>query len=242
VGTDRIARRAEEAGFLLELLDRVPEVVVFVKDAAGRYAAVNETLVQRLGLGHRREALGRTAAELFPAPLGERFLAQDLAVLRSGAPITDLLELHLYPGRGEGWCLTSKVCLRDPDGSVIGLAGISRDVHEPGEGEASMAGLAKALGELQARYDRPLRIERLAALAGLSPWRFSQRIRRLFGLTPAQLLRKTRLDAACALLREGDRPVSEIALACGYADQSAFTRQFKAVVGLSPVRYRERAR
>ena len=240
-GDERIARRAEEAGFLLGLLDRVPEVVVFVKDAAGRYAAVNETLVQRLGLAHRREALGRTAAELFPAPLGERYLAQDLAVLRGGAPIADLLELHLYPDGSEGWCLTSKVRLLD-GGEVIGLAGISRDVHEPGEGAASMAGLAKALRELQERYDRPLRVERLAALAGLSPWRFSQRIRRLFGLTPAQLLKKTRLDAACALLREGDRPVSEIALACGYADQSAFTRQFKAVVGLSPVRYRERGR
>ncbi len=240
-----IAEKARQAGYLLELLDRVPDVVVFVKDAAGRYAAVNETLVRRLGLGHRRDALGKTAAELFPAPLGDAYLAQDLAVLRSGAPITDLLELHLYPDRAEGFCLTSKVCLRGDGGEVIGLAGISLDVHEPGnagEADASMAGVARAVRELQERFDRPLRVERLAALAGLSPWRFSQRIQRLFGLTPAQLLKKRRLEAACALLREGDRPVSEIALACGYGDQSAFTRQFKAVVGLSPARYRERAR
>ncbi|MFT3915874.1 MAG: AraC family transcriptional regulator [Anaeromyxobacteraceae bacterium] len=245
-----IAEKARQAGYLLELLDRVPDVVVFVKDAAGRYAAVNETLVRRLGLTHRREALGRTAAELFPAPLGEAYLAQDLAVLRGGAPIADLLELHLYPNRAEGFCLTSKVCLRDEGGEVIGLAGISRDVHEPGpprsgsalDREGTLPGLARAVRELQERFDRPLRVERLAALAGLSPWRFSQRIRRLFGLTPAQLLKKRRLEAACALLRGGDRPVAEIALACGYGDQSAFTRQFKAVVGLSPVRYRERAR
>jgi len=239
---DAIASRVEGAGFLLALLDRLPDVVVFVKDAAGRYAAVNETLARRLGLADRAEALGRTAAELFPAPLGERYLAQDLAVLRSGAPIADLLELHLYPDRHEGWCLTSKACVRDAGGRVIGLAGTSRDLHEPEAGAASMAGLARAVREVQERFDRPLRVERLAALAGLSPWQLGRRLRRLTGLTPAQLVIKTRVDAACRMLREGDRPVAEVALSCGYADQSAFTRQFKAVAGLSPARYRERAR
>lgn len=237
---DAIARRVEEAGFLLALFDRVPDVVVFVKDVAGRYAAVNETLARRLGLADRREALGRTAAELFPAPLGARYLAQDLAVLRGGAPISDLLELHLYPNRHEGWCLTSKACVRDAAGAIVGLAGTSRDVHAPEEGAASMAGVARAVREVQERFGRPLRVERLAALAGLSPWQFGQRIRRLFGLTPAQLVIKTRVDAACAMLRQGELPVAEVALCCGYADQSAFTRQFKAVAGLSPARYRER--
>lgn len=239
---DAIARRVEGARFLIDLLDRVPDVVVFVKDPEGRYAAVNETLARRLGLSDRREALGRTAAELFPAPLGARYLAQDLAVMRGGAPIADLLELHLYPNRHEGFCLTSKACLRDEAGRVVGLAGISRDVHEPGAGAASMAGVARAVREVQERYARPLRVERLAALAGLSPWQFGQRIHRLFGLTPAQLVKKTRVDAARALLRDGELPVAEVALRCGYADQSAFTRQFKAVAGLSPARYREQAR
>lgn len=239
---DAIARRVEEAGFLLDLLDRVPDVVVFVKDAAGRYAAVNETLARRLGLSDRREALGRTAAELFPAPLGARYLEQDLAVLRSGAPISGLLELHLYPNRHEGWCLTDKACVRDRAGAIVGLAGTSRDVHAPEEGAASMAGVARAVREVRERFGRPLRVERLAALAGLSSWQFGRRIRRLFGLTPAQLVIKTRVDAACALLREGDLPLAEVALRCGYADQSAFTRQFRAVAGLSPARYRERDR
>jgi AraC-like DNA-binding protein len=237
-----MAVKVAGARFLLPLLDRLPDVVVFLKDAAGRYALANQTLARRLGLESPEQALGRTAAELFPPPLGERYLRQDLAVLQGGAPISDLLELHLYPNRHEGWCLTSKVRLVGERGEVLGLAGTSRDVHAPDQGAASLAGVARAVRRVQERFDQPQRVSALAKLAGLSPWQFSQRLQRLFGLTPAQLVIKTRIDAACRMLREADQPVAVIALACGYADQSAFTRQFKAVVGLSPARYRERRR
>jgi AraC-like DNA-binding protein len=63
----------------------------------------------------------------------------------------------------------------------------------------------------------------------------------LFDQTPAQLIIRARLDAARAMLRDGDEAIGRIALACAYCDQSAFARQFKAAVGLTPARYRERA-
>jgi AraC-like DNA-binding protein len=232
--------RAEAAGFALELFDRLPDVVFFVKDTAGRYVSVNETLVRRLGLGGKAELLGRTTRDLFPDPLGERYLAQDLGVCRSGREISDLLELHLYPNHQEGWCITNKVPIRGRGSSVIGLTGTSRDVHSPASGERSLRDLAGAVRHIQEHYDRPLRVESLAAMARLSPYRFTRRIRLLFGLTPAQLIIKTRLDAARRMLREGVYPVGQIAVACGYCDQSAFTRQFKAAVGLTPAQYRER--
>ena len=46
------------------------------------------------------------------------------------------------------------------------------------------------------------------------------------------------MDAAVRRLRETDDPISKIALDCGYAEQSSFTRQFKQTVGISPARYR----
>ncbi len=232
--------RAEAASFALELFDRLPDVVFFVKDTLGRYVAVNQTLVQRLGLSGNADLLGRTTRDLFPAPLGERYLAQDLGVCRSGRELPDLLELHLYPNHQEGWCITTKVPIRGYDGSVIGLAGTSRDVHSPASGSRSLQDLAEVVRHIQEHYDRPLRVEVLAAMARLSPYRFTRRIRLLFGLTPAQLIIKTRLDAARQMLREGKSPIGQVAVACGYCDQSAFTRQFKAAVGLTPAQYRER--
>jgi len=234
--------RAEAAGFALELFDRLPDVVFFVKDTSGRYVAVNETLVRRLGVTGKANLLGRTTRDLFPAPLGERYLAQDVGVCRSGREISDLLELHLYPNHQEGWCVTTKVPVRGGEGVVIGLAGTSRDVHTPTSGPGSLQDLAGAVRLIHEHFDRPLRVERLASMARMSPYQFTRRIRLLFGLTPAQLIIKTRVDAARRMLRESDAPISRIAGACGYCDQSALTRQFKAAVGLTPAQYRERGR
>jgi AraC-like DNA-binding protein len=71
--------------------------------------------------------------------------------------------------------------------------------------------------------------------------RFERLVKQVFHLTPRQLLTKTRIDAASRLLQEGGASVAEIAHRCGYSDHSAFTRQFKATVGIAPVAFRERA-
>ncbi len=240
--TTELDAAVRQAGFVLELFDHLPDVVFFVKDARGRYAAINDTLVDRLGRRRKQDVLGRTARDLFPAPLGESYLQQDLAVLRGGRALADVLELHLYPGGAEGWCITRKTPLRAPGGAVIGLAGTSRDVRGAAVEGEPLAGLAAALRVVRERYGEPLRVDRLAADAGLSVYRFSRRIRALFGLTPAQLIAQTRLEAARALLAGGGATVAEIAVACGYCDQSAFTRHFRRVAGLTPTEYRQRHR
>lgn len=231
--------KVSAGAFLVELFDRIADIVVFVKDREARYVAMNETLVRRLGLHDKAQALGRTTREVFPAPLGDRYLEQDMGVFRTGEPILDFLELHLYPDRHEGWCLTNKVLVHGARGEVIGLAGASRDVHRPDLGTEPLDDLAKALRLIHERFDKPLRVDDLAVLAGMSVYQFSRRIRKLFNLTPAQLIIKTRIEASCRMLQEGHASIADVALACGYCDQSAFTRQFKAVVGMPPAKYRE---
>ncbi len=70
-------------------------------------------------------------------------------------------------------------------------------------------------------------------------FQFDQRIRAMFGLSAGQYLTRLRIDQASERLRRSDEPISQIALDCGYADQTAFTRQFRKVVGLSPGSYRK---
>lgn len=226
------------AGFALDLFDSLPDVVFFAKDADGRYRAVNETLVRRLGKRRKGDVLGRTTRDLFPPPLGERYLEQDLAVCRTGKPIEDLLELHLYPDGREGWCVTTKVPVRGASGAVLGVVGTSRDVRPPDPGSGPLEGLAEALRLVHERPGEPHRVEELARRAGMSAGRLSRRVRALFGLSASQLVIKVRVDAARRMLREGGAPIARVALACGYCDQSAFTRQFKAVTGLTPAQYR----
>lgn len=227
---------------MAELFEHVPEAAFFVKDLAGRYVAVNRSLVERVGLRHKHELLGRHVREVFPVEFAERFAAQDAVVLRSGRPIRDRLELHWYPHRRKGWCLTTKLPLRDRGGAVAGLVGISRDLRAPGDGEIIPARLADTLEYLEAEFGEPLSPSRLAARAGLSPLRFARLIKRIFQLTPSQLITQTRLSAASQLLEDTDRPVAEVALACGFYDHSAFTRAFRSATGMTPTDFRRQCR
>jgi PAS domain S-box-containing protein len=222
------------------LFDGVPDIVFFVKDAKGRYMAVNDTLASRCGLANKDQAIGRTAEDLFPAPLGDAFAQQDREILRGGHGIRDHLELHLYPGGRRGWCLTFKEPVPGKNGAVVGICGISRDLHAPGAADGDFAALSAAVDHIHHHFEEPLRLPVLAEMAGLSVYQFDQRIRSLFHVTAGQYLVKVRIDAACKRLTGTREPIAQIALVCGYSDQSAFSRQFKQVVGISPMAYRKK--
>lgn len=223
---------------LQRTFDQVPDVVFFVKDAEGRYQIVNRTLADRCGIAHRASIVGRTAKEVFPPPLGTSYAMQDQLVIRTGTEIRDKLELHLYPGRAEGWCLTFKTPLRDEAGAVVGLIGISRDIHQADERHPEYSRLAEAVQILRDRYHEPLRLAAVSRAVDFSLDRFERLCKKVFHLTPQQLLAQTRLDEATRLLRETSNDIASIAYACGYSDHSAFTRQFRATVGLTPSGYR----
>lgn len=220
------------------LFDCLSDVVFFIKNRRGQYVVVNQTLVERCGRRDKRELIGRRADEVFPPPLGQSYRAQDERVLRSGAPILNQLELQLYPSGWRGWCVTNKLPLRNFEGKVVGLVGISKDLQGATEQSEEYSHLSEIIQYIQAHYDEPLRVKDLAARAALSEYRFEQRIRKIFQLTAGQLIQKTRMEAAVRRLRETDDPIATVALDCGYSDQSAFTRQFRQTIGLSPSVYR----
>ena len=222
----------------IELFDRVADTVFFIKDHEARYVAVNETLAHRCKLGDKGALIGRKASDVFAAPLGERYEAQDLKVIAEGLAIRGRMELHLYPDGGEGWCLTWKEPLVDASGNIRGLAGISRDAPALSGSAPVSAALSATLAYIDDHLDQPLRVPELAARAGISPFQFDQRIRALCGLSAGQYLSRLRIDRACDRLRHTGAPLSELALECGYADQAAFTRQFHKSVGLTPGAYR----
>lgn len=83
-----------------------------------------------------------------------------------------------------------------------------------------------------------LSLQRLAAEAGLSTHHFARVFREETGTTPWAYVRAARVQKARELLRE-DRPLAEIALACGFCDQSHLTRAFKRNEGVTPGTYRK---
>lgn len=224
------------------LFDCLSDLVFFLKNGRGEYVVVNQTLVGRCGLREKGALIGRTPDQVFPAPLGENYREQDAAVLRTGEPILNRLELHVYPSGRTGWCRTNKLPLRGRQGQVVGLMGISQDLQAPSDRGESYAQIAGAVNHLQTHYGQPLKVRDLAVLARLSPYQFDLRIRKTFRISAGQFIQKVRLDAAVRRLRDTDAPIVCIAQDCGYSDQSAFSRHFKQAVGLSPAEYRRSSR
>jgi AraC-like DNA-binding protein len=237
-GAQQLLRALPPDLFFAEpLFDALPDVVFFVKDEQARYVLVNKTLVARCGLREKSALLGRDTTEVFVSRFGTNYLAQDRTVLTTGTEIHDQLELHLYPNRDPGWCLTHKIPLRDGSGRIIGLAGISRDLAMPDKKHPVYQRIAAAAHFIQENYDQQVQITQLASLASLSVSQIERYFKKIFYLSPRQMLVKARLEAATRMLA-GDGSITDVAIACGYHDHSAFSRQFKATVGVTPTEYR----
>lgn len=227
---------------LEELFDHTPDIAFFIKDAAGRYTTVNHSLVERHGLQSKAQMIGRRPADVCVGSFGRIPTEQDDFVLRTGRPIIEHLELHWLLPHRPVWCLTTKLPMRDAQGRVCGLIGISKDVRAPIPPREIQSGVAAALLHLETHYADSLSPSRLARIARVPRARFARITRRIFGLTPVQLITKTRIAAGSQLLRDTDRPVAAIAHECGFADHSAFTRAFRAATGVTPTEFRRTQR
>jgi AraC-like DNA-binding protein len=239
--TRRISANTKiDANVLVQLFSTLPDVVFFIKDKLGRYTHVNDSLMRRLDAKMPGEIIGRTAAEAFEEDAGEVYNEQDRQILLRGEPLIDHLELHRYPNQEPGWCLTCKYPLVE-DGNIVGIIGISRDLARPNANDPIYKQLSHAIERMHKDYQQEIKLRDLAKECKLSVAQFARHMERVFGVSPKQLLMKIRLDAAMRLL-DTPQSIAEVANGSGYADHSAFSRQFKSMTNLTPMQYRHRNR
>jgi len=234
--------RSIDIRMLQSLFDLTPDVAFFVKDSQGRYVAVNESLLSRHGLKHPAEAIGRRPQDICPGDFGRIPTEQDRRILLTGKPLVEHLELQWHLPSEPVWCLTSKLPLRDSAGKITGIIGFSRDVRTPVRMDEIPKSFANVIAEFEQDPSNDNSPAALAHRADLSPARLARLTKRIFGLTPSQFIVKTRITTGSRLLVETEKTVAEIAQLCGYHDQSAFTRAFRATSGMTPLEYRRRGR
>jgi AraC family transcriptional regulator len=112
----------------------------------------------------------------------------------------------------------------------------------PARGGLASWQLSRVMCLIDANLTRPIRIADLAASIRLSPSYFYQAFRRSTGMSPYTYIIHRRMARVQELLLSTSRPVSQIALECGLADQPHLTRQFRSIVGMSPVAWRRAQR
>lgn len=99
--------------------------------------------------------------------------------------------------------------------------------------------LAPVLAHIDAHLGEPLPLEGLAAITGLSVWRFATVFRERMGVAPHRYVSLLRVRRAQDLLRQG-ATVASAASESGFCDQSHLSRRFKRLCGMTPGQYQAR--
>ena len=95
---------------------------------------------------------------------------------------------------------------------------------------------------LNEHFRKSVSIDTLAELACLSKSQFHRQFKATFSVAPFEYLKKLRIQNAIKLLQHSDLTIFEVGEQSGWNDQFHFSRIFKAAIGLSPGKYRERIR
>jgi PAS domain S-box-containing protein len=118
---------AREKNLLRSLIDNIPDYI-FVKDQQLRYVINNAANNNLLGALGDRESLNKTSVDFF-GEKGKAFQEDDQKILTTGESILNKEE-HFVVHGSEKIVLTTKVPLKDPEGKISGIVGISRDITE----------------------------------------------------------------------------------------------------------------
>jgi AraC-like DNA-binding protein len=125
-----------------------------------------------------------------------------------------------------------RVLCGEQGGSLRALA--SRDDH--------FARIARALKHIHVEYAKPLSVEELARKAGMSVAAFHHYFKLVTASSPLQYLKRIRLDHAKRLMAHDGYNASTAARAVGYESSSQFSREFKRLFGMTPVKEAEQTR
>jgi AraC family transcriptional regulator len=144
-----------------------------------------------------------------------------------------------------GTRLRREAAWRD-DVSPLALEGLVLELLASVHRERTPAGtrvpawLRRTRERLESSFRRPPSIAQLAAEAGVHPAHLTRSFRRHFLRSIGAFTREARVNRAKELLPK--LPLADVALACGFADQSHFTRTFRRLQGVTPAEFRKAAK
>jgi AraC-like DNA-binding protein/ligand-binding sensor protein len=106
------------------------------------------------------------------------------------------------------------------------------------QGVRHASALRKAERFIWENYTRKISLQEVAGVSGLSAPYFSTIFKEEMGENLSAYLNRLRVEKAAAMLKKTELPIGEIVTACGFEDQSWFSKIFKSYIGMSPGKYR----
>jgi AraC family transcriptional regulator len=100
--------------------------------------------------------------------------------------------------------------------------------------------LRQAIDYINDNLEQDIKLANIADVVGMSQYYFCQLFKQSMGIAPYQYVIQQRVERAKQLLQQTEVTISDIALECGFANQSHFTKHFRKLTGITPKAYRER--
>jgi len=219
------------------LFNRSEDIGFYIKDREGRIMALNRRNLEICNIRDEWDAIGLKSSDLFPADKAASYMASDHEVLRTGKAACGVVSK--YPADdSRRFELRDVHPLRNARGQLIGTVCAYRLTPESESVTDRYRDMRAVSDYIQSHYGEPIGVPQLARLAHMSESTFNRAFHAVFSTSPGRYIITTRLNAARRLLAETRKSLSEIALACGFCDQSHFCRIFRQERGLTPGAYR----
>ena len=119
----------QERHRLLMLMEHSPDRIYF-KDLQSRFVVISPSMAQMFGYERVEDVLGKTDFDIFTKEHAQPAFDDEQQVIRTGIPLVNKEEKETWPDGHVTWASSTKVPFRDPQGTIIGTFGISRDVTE----------------------------------------------------------------------------------------------------------------
>jgi PAS domain S-box-containing protein len=111
------------------MLENIPDRIYF-KDALSRFVKVSKALAKRMGISNLDDVVGKTDFDFFPIEKAREFYEDEQKIIQTGEPLINKIEKHVLSNGDVSWTSTTKVPLRTHDGTIVGIAGINRDITQ----------------------------------------------------------------------------------------------------------------
>ncbi len=116
--------------FLLEtMMDDLPDAIYF-KDRDSRFTRINRYAAAHYGIINPALAVGRTDFDFFTEEHAGQALRDEQQIIRTGQPLVSIEEKETLPDGKLRWVSTTKLPLRDRDGDIVGILGLSHDITQ----------------------------------------------------------------------------------------------------------------
>jgi AraC family transcriptional regulator len=99
--------------------------------------------------------------------------------------------------------------------------------------------LQQAIDYIQANLDQKLSLEAIAQHLNMSVYHFCDLFKQSVGIAPYKYVLQQRVERAKQLLKDEERAIVDIALECGFANQTHLNKHFRKLTGMTPKSYRQ---